>query len=697
MATDVIARALAVSGGGGGSSDGYTKAEVDALLTKKEDDILHFKTWEDYEKVKNTIPVDTYFVIEEETGEDVYKKIEQIESEIAVQTARIDQLVGTVPPGSADEIADARVMTDGKTAANLGDAIRTQSSRLKEQFNEIYDVVFHAVPVTLNYTKGYWGDTNNHAYDYSANYYRSANIDLTSKASIYFNNSNYQTRVLAWKFDGVSYTDVTRLHDYTDGLVDIELSNHDWYCIGINIKRVSGEAVTSEDLANIQQGLIYSTYVPTSSADEIADARMMADGETANNLGDAIRTQCTQLKNQISDSESRLSKSIDEISDVVFQPITVALNYTKGYWGNTNNHAYAYSASYYRSGNIDLPSKASIYFNDPDYQTRIIAWKFDGTSYTDVTLLHDYTDGAVDIQLSNQDWYCIGINIKRLSGGSVTSEDLTNIQQGLTYTTYEPNANPLHEYETICENGCLCSSQGQLLFKKLANLEQNCNFQALAIYGEHIYAFGHTSDSVGFIKKYNMYGTLIETKTQDTAFHHVIGVDSFGDGKFLVSSREGASASEGRKFYVYDFDANQILNGNDFPSVEGYTSIATNVIDSGHYMFMYSDLSAKAMLKTFVYDVSENALNERADIITNYKYVQDAFLSNKIVYAHTNDGTGADGELVIFNYVTGEILGKIAELGLGEIEGCHIQKEESYIYMYFIDNSHKRLYKAKLQ
>lgn len=520
MATDIIARALAVSGGGGGS-DGYTKAEVDALLTKKEDDILHFKTWEDYEKVKNTIPVDTYFVIEEETGEDVYKKIEQIESEIAVQTARIDQIVGTVPPGSADEIADARVMTDGSTANNLGDAIRTQCTRLKEQIGEIYDVAFHPVPVTLNYTKGYWG--------------------------------------------------------------------------------------------------------------------------------------------------------------------------------NTNNHAYTYSASYYRSGNIDLPSKASIYFNDPNYQTRIIAWKFDGTSYTDVTLLHDYTDGAVDIQLSNQDWYCIGINIKRLSGGSVTSEDLANIQQGLAYIIYESNANPLREYETICENGCLCSSQGQLLFKKLSNLEQNCNFQALTIYDEHIYAFGHTSDSVGFIKKYNLNGTLLETKTQDTAFHHVIGVDSFGDGKFLVSSREGASASEDRKFYVYDFDANQILSSDDFPSVEGYTSIATNVIDSGHYMFIYSDLSTKATLKTFVYDVSENALNERADIITNYKYVQDAFLSSKIVYAHTNDGTGADGELVIFNYVTGEMLGKISEIGLGEIEGCHIQKEESYIYMYFIDNSHKRLYKAKLQ
>ena len=112
-------------------------ATVQSSIVNKEEKILHFKTWADYEKAKNTIPVDTYFVIEEDAGEDVYKKIEQIEEDIAVQTARIDQLVGTVPPGSGDEVTDARVMVDGKTANNLGTAIRSQVTRLKEHLESV--------------------------------------------------------------------------------------------------------------------------------------------------------------------------------------------------------------------------------------------------------------------------------------------------------------------------------------------------------------------------------------------------------------------------------------------------------------------------------------------------------------------------------------------------------------------------------
>ena len=184
MATDIIARALAANGGGGGGepvdaytkaetndllatkadkNTSYTKTEVNNLLAEKEDNILSFDTWAEYNAVKDTIPADTYFVVKEDeqanpipshnslmnrdanechpinaiTGlqAELDKKTDVTDTDVL--KARMDQLVGTVPPGSADEIADARVMADGKTSQNLGDAIRTQVSGLKETIANI--------------------------------------------------------------------------------------------------------------------------------------------------------------------------------------------------------------------------------------------------------------------------------------------------------------------------------------------------------------------------------------------------------------------------------------------------------------------------------------------------------------------------------------------------------------------------------
>ena len=63
--------------------------------------------------------------------------VSQLQTDMSIQTARMDQLVGTVPAGSADEIADARVMIDGAVASNLGSAIRAQVSSLKENVDGI--------------------------------------------------------------------------------------------------------------------------------------------------------------------------------------------------------------------------------------------------------------------------------------------------------------------------------------------------------------------------------------------------------------------------------------------------------------------------------------------------------------------------------------------------------------------------------
>lgn len=68
------------------------------------------------------------------------ESVSNLQAEMAVQEARMNQLVGEVPAGSADEIADARVMTDGSTANNLGTAIRSQVSRLKEHIDNVSEI-----------------------------------------------------------------------------------------------------------------------------------------------------------------------------------------------------------------------------------------------------------------------------------------------------------------------------------------------------------------------------------------------------------------------------------------------------------------------------------------------------------------------------------------------------------------------------
>lgn len=79
---------------------------------------------------------------------DLKSDVNEVKREMAVQEARMDQLVGTVPEGSADEIADARVTADGKTEANLGNAIRSQVSGLKETIDTVYDAVVDETKIT---------------------------------------------------------------------------------------------------------------------------------------------------------------------------------------------------------------------------------------------------------------------------------------------------------------------------------------------------------------------------------------------------------------------------------------------------------------------------------------------------------------------------------------------------------------------
>lgn len=111
-----------------------TLTQINVELSKKVDTQSGYGLISDADKSQiQATKTATETLREDLAGKASSESVSNLQTEMAVQTARMDQLVGEVPAGSADEIADARVMTDGKTAANLGDAIRTQSSRLKEQ------------------------------------------------------------------------------------------------------------------------------------------------------------------------------------------------------------------------------------------------------------------------------------------------------------------------------------------------------------------------------------------------------------------------------------------------------------------------------------------------------------------------------------------------------------------------------------
>ena len=128
----------------------YTKSETDTELAKKVNTQSGYGLISDAEKAQIQTNKTAAESLREDltaTQSDVSSKassesVSDLQTEMAVQTARMDQLVGAVPPGSADEIADARVMTDGSTANNLGAAIRTQCTRLKEHIDSVGDDVF---------------------------------------------------------------------------------------------------------------------------------------------------------------------------------------------------------------------------------------------------------------------------------------------------------------------------------------------------------------------------------------------------------------------------------------------------------------------------------------------------------------------------------------------------------------------------
>lgn len=256
------------------------------------------------------------------------------------------------------------------------------------------------------------------------------------------------------------------------------------------------------------------------------------------------------------------------------------------------------------------------------------------------------------------------------------------------------------EYQTSIYLSSLCSSQGQLPLKLILNcsdIDISDNFQGLTIKDDYIFTISHDSEGNGHVRLFSKQGELIrDIKTSTMVLHGISVVNLPDDRNILIASND----NNVRRFYTYDYKSNIWSAPTVFPAIDGYTAIGIGYIDSSRYLLVYSDLAVgNATIKSVVYNIKDGTTQERSTTRTKNTYVQDVTVDACVVYAQCNDGAGAttSGRLIMYGWTTGDIFGTIYHVNVGEVEGVAIEKESDGTYIYFIDNTRKLLYKAKMQ
>lgn len=113
--------------------DAYTKAEVDAMLSGKVDIQEGYGLLSDDRKRQIQTNTDEIEAIKSEIA-DIPSSgvVSQLRTDVDIQTARLNQIIDSVPPGTIDEVRDARVDSKGHAWDNLGDAIRGVSNDISQ-------------------------------------------------------------------------------------------------------------------------------------------------------------------------------------------------------------------------------------------------------------------------------------------------------------------------------------------------------------------------------------------------------------------------------------------------------------------------------------------------------------------------------------------------------------------------------------
>lgn len=255
------------------------------------------------------------------------------------------------------------------------------------------------------------------------------------------------------------------------------------------------------------------------------------------------------------------------------------------------------------------------------------------------------------------------------------------------------------DYQDSIFLSSLCSSQGQLPLKLILNCSNigiSDNFQGLTIKNNLIFTISHDSEGNGHIRIFSKQGELVKDISSTTKVLHGISVVNLPDDRNILI----ASNDDVRSFYTYDYKSNIWGEPTAFPVIDGYTAIGAGYIDPNRYLLVYSNLaSGNAVIKSVVYSIKDGTTQERSTTQTKNTYIQDMTVNSCVVYAQCNDGAGAatSGRLIIYGWVTGDVFGTIYHVNIGEVEGVTIEKESDGTYIYFIDNTRKLLYKAKMQ
>ncbi len=254
------------------------------------------------------------------------------------------------------------------------------------------------------------------------------------------------------------------------------------------------------------------------------------------------------------------------------------------------------------------------------------------------------------------------------------------------------------DYQDSIFLSSLCSSQGQLPLKLIlqcSDIGISDNFQGLTIKNNLIFTISHDSEGNGHVRIFSKQGELVKDIKSTTKVLHGISVVNLPDDRnILIASNDGV-----RSFYTYDYKSNIWGASTAFPVIDGYTAIGVGYIDSNRYLLVYSDLAVgNATIKSVVYNIKDGTTQERSTTLTKNTYVQDVTIDACVVYAQCNDGAGAttSGRLIIYGWTTGDIFGTIYHVNIGEVEGIAIEKESDGTYIYFIDNTRKLFYKAKM-
>lgn len=254
------------------------------------------------------------------------------------------------------------------------------------------------------------------------------------------------------------------------------------------------------------------------------------------------------------------------------------------------------------------------------------------------------------------------------------------------------------DYQDSIFLSSLCSSQGQLPLKlilKCSDFGISDNFQGLTIKNNLIFTISHDSEGNGHVRIFSKQGELVKDIKSTTKVLHGISVVNLPDDRNILI----ASNDDNRSFYTYDYKSNIWGTPTVFPVIDGYTAIGVGYIDSNRYLLVYSDLaSGNAKIKSVVYNTNDGSIKERSTTQTKNTYIQDMTVSACVVYAQCNDGAGAttSGRLIIYGWTTGDIFGTIYHVNIGEVEGIAIEKESDGTYIYFVDNTRKLFYKAKM-